>query len=80
MLVCEGRHGRLAIEYRGRLLRWQEIPVPAKPSAGEAKLAVERATEPKPPQVQRKWVPPSHHASREASYRGKQHRESVNSG
>lgn len=26
VLVCEGRHGNIAIEYRGRPLRWQEVP------------------------------------------------------
>ena len=36
VLVCEGRHGTLAIEYRGRPLRWQEIPAPARPSALDA--------------------------------------------
>ena len=31
VLVCEGRYGGLAIEYRGRPLRWREIDAPAKP-------------------------------------------------
>src|SRR6516225_7161925 len=31
VLVCEGRYGGLAIEYRGRPLRWREIVAPAKP-------------------------------------------------
>ncbi len=74
VLVCEGRYGSLAIEYRGRAVRWQEIPAPAKPSGAEAKPAVERATEPKPPQVKRKWVPPSNHPWREAARRGVQQR------
>jgi len=30
VLVCEGRYGGLAIEYRGRPLRWREIDAPAK--------------------------------------------------
>jgi hypothetical protein len=29
VLVCAGRHGSIAIEYRGHALRWQEIPAPA---------------------------------------------------
>jgi transposase len=75
VLVCEGRHGNIAIEYRGRTLRWQEIPAPAKPRVAEAKPAVERATQPKPAQVQRKWVPPSNHPWREAARRGEQQRD-----
>src|ERR1700675_5133617 len=72
VLVCEGRHGKIAIEYRGRTLRWQEIPEPAKPGVAEAKTTVERTSKPKPPQVQRKWVPPSNHPWREAARRGEQ--------
>jgi len=75
VLVCEGRHGKIAIEYRGRLLRWQEIPAPAKPGVAEAQPAVEGTSKPKPPQVQRKWVPPSNHPWREAARRGEQQRD-----
>ena len=32
VLVCEGRYGNIAIEYRGRALRGKEIPAPRKPS------------------------------------------------
>jgi len=74
VLVCEGRYGSMAIEYRGRALRWQEIPAPAKPSVAEGKPAVERATEPKPPAAKRKWVPPANHPWREAARRGVQQR------
>jgi transposase len=74
VLVCEGRYGSLAMEYRGRALRWQEIPAPAKPSVVEAQRAVERATEPKPPQGKRKWVPPRNHPWREAVRREVQQR------
>jgi hypothetical protein len=31
VLVCEGRYGSMAIEYRGRPLRRREIAAPAKP-------------------------------------------------
>src|SRR5215468_2552399 len=31
VLVYEGRYGSMAIEYRGRPLRWREIAAPAKP-------------------------------------------------
>jgi hypothetical protein len=75
VLVCEGRHGSIAIEYRGRALRWQEIPAPRQPIEIERKPAEKAATELKRPQVQRKWVPPSNHPWREAARRGKQQRE-----
>jgi transposase len=75
VLVCEGRHGNIVIEYRGRALRWQEIPAPAKPGLAEAKAVVERATEPKPPTAKRKWVPPNNHPWREAARRGEQQRD-----
>jgi len=75
VLVCEGRHGNIAIEYRGRALRWQEISAPAKPGVAKARPAVERTTKPKPPQVQRRWVPPSNHPWREAARRGEQQRD-----
>src|SRR6202051_4363749 len=75
VLVCEGRHGNIVIEYRGRALRWQEIPAPAKPGLAEAKAVVERATEPKPPTAKRKWVPPHHPPWREAGRRGEQQRD-----
>ncbi|MGA9883167.1 MAG: hypothetical protein WBQ34_05570 [Candidatus Acidiferrales bacterium] len=32
VLVCEGRHGAIAIEYRGRELRFREIAAPVKPA------------------------------------------------
>src|SRR3989441_7918609 len=44
VLVCEGRHGRIAIEYRGRALRWQEISAPIRPAVPEAKPVVQRAS------------------------------------
>jgi transposase len=75
VLVCEGRYGNIAIEYRGRTQRWQEIPAPAKPRVAETKPTVERTSKPKPPQVQRKWVPPSNHPWREAARRGEQQRD-----
>jgi len=71
VLVCEGRHGTLAIEYRGRPLRWQEIPAPARPSALDAepkRVAVSMA--------KRKWVPPVRHPWREAARRAMQKRAS----
>ena len=71
VLVCEGRYGNLAIEYRGRALRWQEIAGPRKPQPIDGKPA----SPAKSPQVQRKWVPPANHPWREAARRGQQQRE-----
>jgi transposase len=73
VLVCEGRHGSLAIEYRGHPLRWQEIAAPAQPSA----LAAVPASEAKRVSVstaRRKWVPPANHPWREAARREMQKR------
>ncbi len=71
VLVCEGRHGRMVIEYRGRELRWQEMPAPARPGA----LPADPTSEPKRVPVstaKRKWVPPADHPWREAARRGAQ--------
>src|SRR5215469_6074314 len=59
VLVCEGRHGQISIEYRGRALRWQEIPAPAKPSVSAVPREAHRG--PKTVLSKRKWVPSSHH-------------------
>jgi len=65
VLVCEGRHGSIAIEYRGQGLRWEEIPAPAKPQGAvenerqRGRLAA----------VRRKWVPPADHPWRKAARR-----------
>ena len=65
VLVCEGRHGSIAIEYRGQGLRWEEIPAPAKPqgaveSEGQGgRLAA----------VRHKWVPAADHPWRKAARR-----------
>jgi hypothetical protein len=69
VLVCEGRHGRIAIEYRGRALRWQEIAAPLRPTRSEVHPVVKQATESctKP-----KWVPPENHPWRQAARRGAQ--------
>jgi hypothetical protein len=60
VLVCEGRHGSIAIEYRDRPLRWREIDAPAKPQF------VERPASNTQPHVpisvkKRKWAPPANH-------------------
>src|SRR3974390_941804 len=71
VLVCEGRYGNIAIEYRGRALRGKEIPAPRKPS-GEVK----RASQPVPPTAKKKWVPPANHPWREATRRAMEKRVS----
>jgi len=74
VLVCEGRHGNIAIEYRGRALRWQEIAAPRKPIETDWQSAEKPVSKAKPPQKQRKWVPPNNHPWREAARRGVQRR------
>jgi transposase len=73
VLVCEGRHGSITIEYRGRALRWQEIAAPLRPAVPEASPVVKRATE---SCAKRKWVPPANHPWREAVRRMMQKRAS----
>lgn len=57
VLVCESRHGKISIEYRGRELEWQEIPAPPKPGD----LPVQPAQKLRGPMTKRKWVPPADH-------------------
>ena len=60
VLVCEGRQGSLGLEYRGRALRFREIPAPAKsPAVESAATGVHRQV----PTVlkKRKWTPPANH-------------------
>src|SRR5215467_108744 len=73
VLVCEGRHGSLAIEYRGRALRWQEISAPRRPAVSAANAVVQRVTA---SCAKRKWVPPANHSWREAARRGLEERSS----
>src|SRR6266446_8530784 len=71
VLVCEGRHGSIVIEYRDGALRWQEIPAPAKPSVLHSRPVIERAAVLSPVLTKRKWVPPANHPWREAVRRGR---------
>jgi transposase len=68
VLVCEGRHGSIGIEYRGRALGWEEIAAPVKPQptaeAVGARVAVAIA--------KRKQVPAADHPWREAIRRAAQ--------
>jgi transposase len=60
VLVCEGRHGGLAIEYRGRPLRCREIAAPTKPQVLDPPA---HAARPRVPisVKKRKWAPPANH-------------------
>jgi transposase len=70
VLVCEGRHGSISIEYRGEALRWQEIPAPARPSILSAPRERVLAES-----IKKKWTPPANHPWREAARRGLEKRE-----
>src|SRR6202521_2323423 len=74
VLVCEGRHGNIAIEYRGRALRWQEIPAPPKPIERESKPSGRPAPNATRPGVQGKWAPASTPRGGGAARRGEQQR------
>lgn len=75
VLVCEGRHGNLAIEYGGQALRWKEIAAPAKPeSAGRASACVAVAVR------KGKWVPAANHPWREAARRAAQRKAARDTG
>ena len=71
VLIGEGRHGSIAIEYRGHALQWQEIPAPARPSLLETPCRGEGVAEPR----KRTWIPPANHPWREAARRGVEERE-----
>jgi hypothetical protein len=76
-VVCESRDGSLTIEYRGRALRWEEIPAPAKALSLEAtELGHGKGSlAPRPPH--RKWVPAPDHPWRQPACRGGQKPPSV---
>jgi hypothetical protein len=58
--VCEGRHGRITIEYGGQALPCREIAAPVQPQGLET--AARRATARVPISVKkRKWTPPPSH-------------------
>jgi transposase len=64
VVVCEGRHGSLAIEYRGRELRWQEIPAPVGGTNPTREHAAGRVGS------RKKWTPPKTHPWNKAARRG----------
>jgi transposase len=69
VVVCEGRHGKITIEYRGRELDWREIPAPVKPCLLAVKPATEGVKKLRQPTAKRKWVPPADHPWRKAALR-----------
>jgi len=72
--VCEGRHGNITIEYRGRALPCREIAAPARPKECGVKPAGELSRE---QQAKRKWAPPANHPWREAARRQQQKKAAV---
>ena len=66
VVVCEGPHGRVEIEYRGHRVAWREIEAPAPARASEPQPVTRRAAA---PAMKRKWVPPADHPWREAARR-----------
>lgn len=71
VVVCEAREGSLAIEYRGRAVRWREIAAPVPPRVVEAPPRSAAAAT-----VKRKGVPPADHPWRQAAQREAQRRAS----
>jgi Helix-turn-helix domain len=69
VLVCEGRHGNITIEYRGRELDWHEIPAPVKPCLLAMKPVTEGVKKLRPPTAKQKWVPAADHPWRKAARR-----------
>jgi hypothetical protein len=63
VLVCEGRHGTITIEYRGRPQRMQEIAAPTQPRVSEVKPAWRLG---RAPATNPRWVPPANHPWRES--------------
>ncbi len=77
VVVGEWPQGRVEIEYRGRAVRWREIPAPARPSVAEARPAIERGTALTAAAAKRKWVPPPDHPWRQAARREAERQASV---
>ncbi|HEX8881765.1 MAG TPA: ISNCY family transposase [Candidatus Acidoferrum sp.] len=75
VLVCEGRHGGMAIEYRGCALRFREIPTPAKPQVLDTPAENVRPRVPISVK-KRKWSPPANHPWHQAVRREVQKRAS----
>ncbi len=68
VVVCEGREGSIAIEYRGRAVPWREIQPPVSHRAqGATRLGESGVTQATPAMriPERKWVPPTEHPWRQ---------------
>jgi hypothetical protein len=76
LVVSEKRHGNLKTEYRGRPLRWQEIPAPHKSLEATRQLAGKPGRKAKPPHTQQKWVQLSNQPKQEAA-RQRAHRRAL---
>jgi transposase len=70
--VCEGRHGGISIEYRGRALPYGEIPAPVRANECAVKAVGERANRQR---AQRKCAPAANHPWRGAILRAQQKRD-----
>jgi hypothetical protein len=67
--VCESRDGSVTIEYRGRALRWEEIPAPAKAIGQEATELGHGRGGLAPRLPKQKWVPAPDHPWRQPACR-----------
>ena len=67
VVVCEAQDGSLAIEYRGRALRWQEIPPPLRPTSEKARAPRHAGAAPLPRLAKWKWTPSADHPWRWAA-------------
>ena len=74
VMVCEGRHGGITIEYRGRALPCREIAAPTAPQECKVEPPGERLRK---QQAKRKWIPPANHPWREAVRREQQKKAAV---
>jgi len=72
--VCEGRHGSISIEYRGRALPCREIAAPARPKEYAVKPD---GTRPRVHPAKQKWTPPANHPWREAARRVQQRKAAL---
>jgi hypothetical protein len=72
VMVCEGRHGGITIEYRGRALPCREIPAPVRPNEYAVKVVGERASR---QPVKRKRVPAANHPWRVAILKAQRKRD-----
>ena len=63
--VCEWPDGRVEMEYRGRLVRWREIPAGAVPAAATVRAVKESIKVSVPAVAKPKWRPAASHPWRQ---------------